>query len=59
MKTRSEDPLQTPPARRRTLYVQHYSPRAFDLIGEKGGYNEIMPGYGEGAIPNFDELQAG
>lgn len=51
-------PGPTGPDRRRTLYVQHYSPRAFDLIGPKGGYNEIMPGYGEGAIPNFDELQA-
>ncbi|MCH2172542.1 phytanoyl-CoA dioxygenase family protein [Myxococcota bacterium] len=43
--------------RRRTLYVQHYNPRTFDLIGEYQGYNQIMPGYGEGEIPNIDEVQ--
>ncbi len=42
---------------RRTLYVQHYSPRATELIGPYQGYNQIMPGYGEGDIPNIDEVQ--
>ena len=50
-------PRATGPARRRTLYVQHYSPRALDLIGPYQGYNQIMPGYGEGDIPNIDEVQ--
>ena len=44
--------------RRRTLYVQHYHPRTFELIGPHAGYNQIMPGYGQGQIPNFDELRA-
>jgi hypothetical protein len=42
---------------RRTLYVQHYNPRTFDLIGAYQGYNQIMPGYGEGEILNIDEMQ--
>ena len=50
-------PAATGPARRRTLYLQHYGPGAFDLIGPYQGYNQIMPGYGEGDIPNIDEVQ--
>ena len=46
------------PERRRTRYIQHYSPRAAELIGPYQGYNQIMPGYGEGDIPNIDEVQA-
>ena len=46
------------PARRRTLYVQHYNPRALELIGPYQGYNQIIPGYGEGDIPNIQEVQA-
>ncbi len=42
---------------RRTLYLQHYHPRTFDLIGPYQGYNQIMPGYGEGEIPNIVEMQ--
>ncbi len=42
---------------RRTLYVQHYGPRAAELIGPYQGYNQIMPGYGEGDIPNIEEMQ--
>ena len=42
---------------RRTLYLQHYHPRTFDLIGAYQGYNQIMPGYGEGEIRNIVELQ--
>ena len=51
-------PSPTGPARRRTLYLQHYNPAAFDLIGPMQGYNQIMPGYGEGDIPNIEEVQA-
>ena len=51
-------PAPTGSERRRTLYLQHYSPRAFGLIGPYQGYNQIMPGYGEGDIPNIDEVQA-
>ena len=50
-------PAPTGPNGRRTLYVQHYHPRTFDLIGAYQGYNQIMPGYGEGAIPNIEEVQ--
>ena len=44
---------------RRTIYLQHYNARAFDLIGPYSGYNEIMPGYGEGQIKSVEEIQAG
>lgn len=50
-------PGPTGPEHRRTLYVQHYNPRALELIGPYSGYNEIMPGYGIGEIPNIDEVQ--
>lgn len=50
-------PAPTGPGRRRTIYAQHYHPRAFDLIGPYQGYNQIMPGYGEGDIPNIDEVR--
>jgi hypothetical protein len=45
------------PNPRRTLYVQHYNPATFDLIGPYQGYNQIMPGYGKGDIPNIDEMR--
>ena len=51
-------PAPTGSARRRTLYVQHYHPRALDLIGPYQGYNQIIPGYGQGDIPNIEEVQA-
>lgn len=44
-------------ARRRTVYIQHYSPRTPEIIGWHAGYNQMMPGYGEGKIPNFDEVK--
>jgi hypothetical protein len=50
-------PPPTGSERRRTLYLQHYHPRALDLIGPYQGYNQIMPGYGEGDIPNIDEVR--
>ena len=50
-------PPPTGSERRRTLYLQHYHPRAADLIGPYQGYNQIMPGYGEGDIPNIDEMR--
>jgi hypothetical protein len=50
-------PAPTGPEPRRTLYLQHYSPRAADLIGPYQGYNQIMPGYGQGEIPNIDEMR--
>ncbi len=50
-------PPPTGPNRRRTLYLQHYSPRASELIGPHQGYNQIMPGYGVGDIPNIDEMR--
>jgi len=51
-------PAPTGAERRRTVYIQHYSPRVFDLIGHHAGYNQIIPGYGEGQIPNVDEVQS-
>ena len=51
-------PGPTGPGRRRTLYLQHYSPRTFGLIGPFQGYNQIMPGYGQGQIRNLVEVQA-
>lgn len=50
-------PGPTGPARRRTIYIQHYSPRTPEIIGWHAGYNQMMPGYGEGRIPNFEEVQ--
>jgi hypothetical protein len=50
-------PPPTGPNRRRTLYLQHYSPRTSELIGHHQGYNQIMPGYGVGDIPNIDEMR--
>jgi hypothetical protein len=50
-------PGPTGAARRRTIYIQHYSPRTPEIIGWHAGYNQMMPGYGEGDIPNFDEVQ--
>src|SRR5262245_5838401 len=51
-------PGPTGPQRRRTLYVQHYHPRTFGLIGPFQGYNQIMPGYGKGEIRNVVEMEA-
>ena len=51
-------PAPTGSASRRTLYLQHYKPETFDLIGPYQGYNQIIPGYGEGDIPNIEEVQA-
>ena len=51
-------PGPTGPARRRTLYVQHYHPRTFGLIGPFQGYNQIMPGYGKGEIRNIVEMES-
>jgi hypothetical protein len=50
-------PPPTGPNQRRTIYLQHYSPQASDLIGYHQGYNQIMPGYGVGDIPNIDEMR--
>ena len=50
-------PPPTGPNRRRTLYLQHYSPQTSELIGHHQGYNQIMPGYGVGDIPNIDEMR--
>jgi hypothetical protein len=50
-------PPPTGPSRRRTIYLQHYSPRASELIGPYQGYNQIMPGYGQGDVPNINEMR--
>lgn len=50
-------PPPTGPNRRRTIYVQHYNARAKELIGPYQGYNQIMPGYGQGDIPNIEEMR--
>ena len=50
-------PPPTGPDRRRTIYVQHYGEGARDLIGPYQGYNQIMPGYGVGDIPNIEEMR--
>ena len=38
--------------------IAHLS-RASELIGPYQGYNQIMPGYGAGDIPNIDEVGGG
>ena len=53
-----QGPSPTGEARRRTLYIQHYNPQAMKLISHHSGYNEIIPGYGEGTIANLDEIQS-
>lgn len=50
-------PPPTGPNRRRTIYVQHYGAGALELIGPYQGYNQIMPGYGVGDIPNIEEMR--
>jgi len=48
----------TGPNRRRTVYVQSYNPRVFDFLGRHQGYQQIIPGYGQGTILNVEEVQA-
>lgn len=48
-------PAPTGPQSRRTIYVQHYSPRVFDLIEPYSGYNELIPGYGRGQVVSVEE----
>jgi len=45
------------PNSRRTLYIPFYNPRTHDLIGPLQGYQQVIPGWGEGDIPNEQELQ--
>lgn len=45
------------PNPRRTLYIPFYNPRTYDLIGPLQGYQQVIPGWGGGEIPNEDELQ--
>jgi len=50
-------PDPTGPNPRRTLYIPFYNPRTHDLIGPLQGYQQVIPGWGEGDIPNEKELQ--
>ena len=50
-------PAATGPNPRRTLYIPFYNPRTYDLIGPLQGYQQVIPGWGSGDIPNEDELQ--
>lgn len=50
-------PAPTGPNSRRTLYIPFYNPRTYDLIGPLQGYQQVIPGWGGGDIPNEDELQ--
>lgn len=51
-------PEPTGPNPRRTLYVPAYNPRTHSLIGPLQGYQQVIPGWGGGDIPNETELQA-
>jgi hypothetical protein len=51
-------PPPTGPNRRRTLYVPAYNPRTYELIGHLQGYQQVIPGWGGGDIPNVEEVQA-
>lgn len=51
-------PEPTGPNPRRTLYVPAYNPRTHALIGPLQGYQQVIPGWGGGDIPNETELQA-
>jgi hypothetical protein len=50
-------PAPTGPNRRRTLYVPAYNPRTHELIGHLQGYQQVIPGWGQGDIPNVDEVR--
>lgn len=50
-------PKPTGPNPRRTLYIPFYNPRTYKLIGPLQGYQQVIPGWGHGDIPNVDELQ--
>lgn len=51
-------PEPTGPNPRRTLYIPAYNPRTCELIGPLQGYQQVIPGWGGGEIPNETELQA-
>jgi hypothetical protein len=50
-------PDPTGPNPRRTLYIPAYNPRTYDLVGHLQGYQQVIPGWGGGDIPNENELQ--
>jgi hypothetical protein len=49
-------PEPTGPNPRRTLYVPFYSPRTHSLIGHLQGYQQVIPGWGEGDIATPEDV---
>jgi hypothetical protein len=46
----------TGPKPRRSLYIAFYNPRVFDVIGPHQGYQDQIPGWGNGEVLNPDEF---
>ena len=44
--------------RRRTIYVRFDNPRVFEVTEPFETYDQVIPGYGSGALPSVDELKA-
>lgn len=51
-------PEPTGPNHRRTMYIPFYNPRTHTLIGPFQGYQQVIPGWGEGDTPTNEEVAA-
>jgi hypothetical protein len=51
-------PEPTGPNHRRTMYIPFYNPRTQTLIGPFQGYQQVIPGWGEGDTPTNEEVAA-
>ncbi len=51
-------PRPTGPNRRRTIYVRFDNPRVFDVTEAFETYDQVIPGYGSGALPSVEEMKA-
>lgn len=51
-------PRPTGPNRRRTIYTRFDNPRVFEVTEPFESYDQVIPGYGDGALPSVDELKA-
>ena len=51
-------PRPTGPNRRRTIYVRFDNPRVFELTEAFETYDQVIPGYGSGALPSVEEMKA-
>jgi ectoine hydroxylase-related dioxygenase (phytanoyl-CoA dioxygenase family) len=51
-------PRPTGPNRRRTIYVRFDNPRVFEVTEPFETYDQVIPGYGGGALPSVEEMKA-